>query len=276
MKKILATVWKASVGLLLAVSIFGQSDYTPRLKQSTQKFTDEVINTEFGRAIQRRGENLQIPVGKGASLQLELTSPLSTKGMNEVAIYRDLPLRNPIQAPLGGLYVGKDVLVQTRIVGKSAGTFHTSWLLIQPELIRVKITSYIKIADNNGMPVYLAPGVWELKLSCSLRSIEMSDGRSWYAKDDAENAFVQGKKFGFEQSNNDRYGSSSFTEGLYLIPGSQFISLGIYIWKPIVFLFRRPNLQFPRNTELFFAIDGIQATQVAGQIPTFKNPTSNS
>jgi hypothetical protein len=238
----------------------------PRLNQAVRStFTDQSAITEGGEYIYvRSGSSVPLPLTNGASLALRLESSLNTSGMNGVEMSRDIPLRQPILTSYAQVIAPKDILVETRIVGRGAGFKNRAELVIEPQTLFVDIDSYLLAGESGGRRVFLKPGKWAIRLYCSILSIENPNGRSWYAKSGNEDG-IQGGRFGF--SSNSQSTDDHYSGLLYLNPYGP-IAYGITQIKGLIgFIFKRPNIRLPERTEINYRIDRMEATYLSPPIP---------
>lgn len=226
-----------------------------------QRYTDELYVWGTQKVFLRSGQNIQIPLSDSPSLQMGLEAPLSTKGMSNTTINRLLTMRVDILTKYGDKLAVKDAMVETRITGQSAGFKRRALLMIEPRTIQFKsITPILVGIAADGKPIYLKPGVWLLRLHCTIQSIE-AENMHWYPSDDTESVTVKGKRFGSSSAQNSY--SDPYQDLQYINPLGPFLYSMTKIGKFVALLIRRPNIDLPASTQLFFRIDRIEATYLA-------------
>jgi hypothetical protein len=225
---------------------------------------DEVFTSGDGDSyVLRSGSNIRLPLTEGAPAHFGLDSALSTRGLSEGRyLYRNLPLRGPIEGAYGPLYPAREIQVETRISGHSSGMIKRAGLLIEPQTFLVEVTEndFIQIAMKDGQPVYLKPGKWFFHLHCSLESIE-SDGYSWTAPTDSE-SFVKGSKF----QSSAKPPISEEQAGILLFVQPMFYVVA-RASNELIMLFHRPNITLPATTDLHFRVNEIDATYMGPASP---------
>jgi len=215
----------------------------------------------------RSGQNISIPITEGSTLHAALATPLSTKDMKGVQMFRQLTMRSTVFSKYGSPLIPGETPIETRITGHEAGVFGRATLVIEPQTVFVEITDYFPVgASSTGEVIYLKPGKWRLRIYASFRSFQSPDGLvSQYAQRDSE-SLITGKKFGKEPTLNSSTGE--YLDGLLYLNQYGVMAYGIIkIGRAFGFLFRRPNIVLPIQTEVFFQIDRIEATYLMNPSP---------
>lgn len=237
----------------------------PRLLQARKPtYTDQRGFADDEEIYVRSGSNVPLPIATGATLVLRLDSSLSTSGMNGIEMSRDIPLRTSVLSSYAQVIAPKDILVETRIVGKGAGFKDRAELTIEPKTLLVEIDSFVLAGEQDGRRVFLKPGKWAIRLHCSILAIENPEGRSWYAKYENEGR-IKAPKIGFDPSSSS---TDDHASGLLYLPSYGPIIYGLTQIKGLIgFVFKRPNIKLPERTEIYFRIDKMEATYLSAPIP---------
>lgn len=215
----------------------------------------------------RSGKNISLPLTDGATLQAVLTTPLSTKGMKGTEMFRPLLVKTPVVSEYGSQIIPKESVIEMRVSGHESGSFDRATLLLEPQTVFVEIAGYFPVGiAANGETIYLKPGKWQLRIYATFRSLQSPDGQvSMYTKSDSE-SIIKGKKFGKEPKLNPTNGE--YFDGLLYLNPYGSVAYGLTkIGKLFGFIFRRPNIVLPSQTEVFFQIERIDATYLMPPVP---------
>ena len=170
-------------------------------------------------------------------------------------------MRADILTRYGDKLAVKDYLVETRITGHKSGFKSRAVLMIEPRIIQFKSTTPVLIgATPQGTPLFLKPGVWSLQLHCTIQAIE-AENMHWYASDDKESIVVKGKRFGSSDSSSNF--ADPYYDLQYVSPFGPLAYSMSKLGKFVGLLLRRPNIELPATTQIFFRIDRIEATYLA-------------
>lgn len=270
LEKILCVV---VVHFLFAANSSGQTQNTERQPKPVlshnqiSRSTDEVGNSDGEHYYLRSGNSVTLPLNEITGMRVALEGGISSKGMTGLVMYRQLSVVSPVRGLYNAEYIQKGSLIETKVVGRGAGTFKTAELEIQPREITVEVSTFMQIGVKDNMRVFLKPGTWQLKLHTLIRSMQYPDGDSWNAKHQVE-PLIKGKKFGNEKDVNQVGRYDDRVEGFSYLPGVgplaySLVKIGGF-WK---LLFKRPNVVLPSATELFFHITRIEASYLGGPVP---------
>ncbi len=244
----------------------------PQLKvAASPEYTDEVYLWGSENVYLRTGKDIHVPLTDSPSLEAGLNSPLSTKGMTGATLNRGLIMRSDILTRYGDKLAVKDAVVEARISGHKSGFKNRAALVVEPRTVELRLTSPVQISTaENGDRIFLKPGTWLLRLHCTIQSVE-AENMHWYPSNDNESLVIKGKKFGAGTSGQNAF-ADPYVDLQYINPFGAFAYSMTKIGKLAGLLFRRPNIDLPPSTQLFFRIDRIEATYLAPPMSA-DNPT---
>lgn len=272
----------AAVLLLLAASYAGAQNTSgqpgsayqnmearPRLRsKTTAKIRDEVARAGDQYVIYRSGEDVLLPLTRGAVLRLGLDAHLSTGKLKKgVTFTRLLEIRAPLQNPFNAIYADKGTQVETEFSGNSSGFKNRAVLLISPTQIQVEVgpADYKVIDTQDGFYVVLKPGKWRFDLNCSLTQVVSPDGEMWTASAQSETDGIVGKKFG-------REGREQFypdpLNPLASIPQLAVVYPYVELKGVLKMLIHRPNIILPGESDVYFHVNKMTGTYLGPSAPT--------
>jgi hypothetical protein len=261
----------AAITLALTATIRAQSGrqaIPPRLRvEESAIIQDEFRVSRSGQKYYlRSGSHIPLPVTAEGVVQLGITSPFSTAGMDGRSEYRLLPLQLEILGPLGFRYSPAGGNVATVFTGHKSGFKNRATLLIEPKSLQVVIRNvdYVKVGDKDGYPVYLKPGRWTYELTCIFVSMVDPEGHVIHAPKDPE-APIVGRRVGRDQPSRGSGGYSTFFP--YIDPLGSVGNFIISQFGNVFGLLHRPNISIPTGTQLNFQITRLEATYTSEAPP---------
>lgn len=191
------------------------------------------------------------------SLTLRSTRPIGTDGRRSDVISETLTLDKPFATRDGLLLPQEETHLDVSIEIGSAGAIRQSFLIVRPDrtLITINKAQLILIGYTaKGEPVYLKPGLYDLKFSGVLNRIQ-TDARSFIG--DPETGRVTGGKFRqnypYERGTDDTYLQSAtrFPAGSLVMDAGKS-AIGVF-----GLLLRRPQIRIPTQSYFYFTVDSV-------------------